>query len=281
MKHLLTSMALCVAFAAGAQSQFCGDGTYWNPISQECQDLNECANDIDNDGVIGVSDLMSLLSGFGGICEIPENQWHCGDAIDHQGYMYGTVWIGEECWFAKNLRVNSLLDGTELAYEWTSDVGSTRVYGQSDTGCLSGVCDSTLNEIVFGRHYSYATIQNSIGICPDAWHVSSTSDWEDLIDFIGENNGNAIKSKLGWYAGADFATNMSGTNSSGLNIFPGGGRGDNGDFLNANVSAYFWALDSLPRYAHVSGSGSIGLPSVPSNPSNNETLGCTIRCVKD
>jgi len=44
MKHLLALMALCVAFAAGAQT--------WNP-------------DADFDNVIGVEDLMALLSVFG------------------------------------------------------------------------------------------------------------------------------------------------------------------------------------------------------------------------
>jgi len=44
MKHLLALMALCVAFAAGAQT--------WNP-------------DADFDNVIGVNDLMALLSVFG------------------------------------------------------------------------------------------------------------------------------------------------------------------------------------------------------------------------
>ena len=45
MKHLLALMALCVAFAAGAQVEPVGD--------------------LNDDGLVGVEDLMTLLSAFG------------------------------------------------------------------------------------------------------------------------------------------------------------------------------------------------------------------------
>ena len=30
--------------------------------------------------------------------------WQCGDPLEYQGYDYATVLIGEQCWFAENLR---------------------------------------------------------------------------------------------------------------------------------------------------------------------------------
>ena len=55
MKHLMTLLALVVAVTAGAQD--------WNP-------------DSDADGIIGVEDLMGLLSVFG-------MEWEDGPALMH------------------------------------------------------------------------------------------------------------------------------------------------------------------------------------------------------
>ena len=67
MKHLLALMALFVAFAAGAQT--------WNP-------------DADFDNVIGVNDLMALLSVFGGewTAEYPQDP-EFELAAYHAGYV--------------------------------------------------------------------------------------------------------------------------------------------------------------------------------------------------
>jgi len=66
MKHLLALMALCVAFAAGAQSEFCGPGTIWDDEMQLCLSMsNGEPLDSNQDGYVGVADLLNLLSLFG------------------------------------------------------------------------------------------------------------------------------------------------------------------------------------------------------------------------
>jgi hypothetical protein len=52
--------------------------------------------------MIGVEDLMQLLSMFGTDCvsEEPETgEFTCGDSMNYHGYDYATVQIGEQCWF--------------------------------------------------------------------------------------------------------------------------------------------------------------------------------------
>ncbi|MEE3164056.1 MAG: hypothetical protein VX286_05205 [Bacteroidota bacterium] len=58
MKHLLTAIACCLAVAGSAQTEW-----PWNP-------------DVDSDNIIGVEDLMSLLTVFGGefILDAPPSQ---------------------------------------------------------------------------------------------------------------------------------------------------------------------------------------------------------------
>ena len=47
-------------------SCFCGLGTYWEPLVQEC--LRICPSDINGDGAIGTTDLIEFLAGFGTEC---------------------------------------------------------------------------------------------------------------------------------------------------------------------------------------------------------------------
>ena len=62
-----------------------------------------CDNDINQDGYVAVQDILLLLSGFGNTCEISGFQ-NCGDLVSHEGYDYSTVLIGEQCWFSENCR---------------------------------------------------------------------------------------------------------------------------------------------------------------------------------
>ena len=51
---------------------FCGEGTYWDDLAQEeaCLVIETCEEDLDGDGVIGVEDLLQLLSSFGMECAL-------------------------------------------------------------------------------------------------------------------------------------------------------------------------------------------------------------------
>lgn len=46
---------------------FCGDGTLWDPIEQQC--LPFCREDLNADGTINTGDLVALLAVFGSPCE--------------------------------------------------------------------------------------------------------------------------------------------------------------------------------------------------------------------
>lgn len=49
-------------------SVFCGPTTYWDGELGLCMGLITCDEDLDGDGIIGVSDVLALLSVFGGVC---------------------------------------------------------------------------------------------------------------------------------------------------------------------------------------------------------------------
>ena len=51
-------------------ADFCGPGTIWDPALSLCVGVSEagCTEDLDNDGLVGVSDVLILLSAFGSAC---------------------------------------------------------------------------------------------------------------------------------------------------------------------------------------------------------------------
>ena len=112
----------------------CGPGTVWDAENQTCvvatpaylnepgeaAILNPCYFDSNGNGLVEVTDLMNVLSVYGMECgDVPEAaEFSCGDALNYQGYDYETVLIGEQCWFAENLKkLDVVYPGTSQSYD--------------------------------------------------------------------------------------------------------------------------------------------------------------------
>ena len=215
--------------------------------------------------------------------------FNCGDPVSYQGYDYATVLIGDQCWFAENLRSENYDNGDAIPAglsdsEWTSTTsttsGATAVYGE-DAGCNSNspdinACDpaQSLNE--YGRLYNWYAVDDARGLCPSGWHVPTDGEWTVMTDVLGGESvaGGQMKTTYGWYQAGN------GTNSSGFSGLPGGSRnyvngyfngaGNFGDWWSsspAGSSAWYRALyydfENVNRY------------------SNYLRNGFSVRCVRD
>ena len=182
----------------------------------------------------------------------------CGEPLGYQGYDYATVLIGEQCWFAENLRCENYENGDAIPSglsdsEWQStSSGAVAVYGEGSSTCSSYNTDGdaciapwSLNE--FGRLYNEHAVNDSRGLCPSGWHVSSDDDWmtlemalgmseEEAVSLFwrGTDQGAQMKSDHGWYNGGN------GTNSSGFEALSAGRRTVEGDFGGAGFSGRWW-----------------------------------------
>ncbi len=136
---------------------------------------------------------------------------------------YNVVKIGENFWFAENLRATKYSDGTPF----------TAVDLPSKTYTAGAIGDRN----VIGQFYTWPTAlrtwqnatsnDNTIiqGVCPCGWHVSTKKEWDDMITTLGNNPAAKAKSTQYW-------ANKTGiTNSSGLGLTPGG------IFWHGNVAA--------------------------------------------
>ena len=227
----------------------------------------------------------------------------CGDPVSYQGYDYATVLIGDQCWFAENLRNENYENGEIIASnlsdeEWlSSTVGAIAVYGDGIANCDESspdgdACDESwaLNE--YGRLYNWYAVEDPRGLCPSGWSVPSDAEWMTLEIFLGmsENEANEtswrgsdegvhMKATYGWY------DNSNGSNSSGFAGLPGGYRTNGeftntGEFLQAGLGGYWWSASASEnnawyRFLTTYFGGQVGRFEGDPN------YGLSVRCVRD
>ena len=188
--------------------------------------------------------------------ELPnELPFTCGDPILYQGYDYATVLIGDQCWFAENLRNENYANGDAIPAglsdsEWENTTsGAVAVYGE-DAGCDDyspdiDACDpaQSLNE--YGRLYNWYAVDDARGLCPSGWHVPTDEEWTVMTAFLGGEfvAGGQMKTVYGWY---NFG---GGTNSSGFSGLPGGDRSSNGNFIGAGSGGFWWTSSPNGSFA--------------------------------
>ena len=210
---------------------FCGPGTIWDAEMQVC--IGDGSGDINLDGCVQLNDLLDLLSAYGN-CASEELAWQCGDPLEYQGYDYETVQIGEQCWFAENLRAENYRNGDVIPSDldnasWSSTEEGAKTFYNFDSTRLE----------TFGMLYNFYATQDSRSLCPEGWHVPSDSEWSDLTTALGgaEVAGNSMKMTVGW------GDSDSGTNASGFGGLPGGNRGALGEFSGGDLYGDWWTTD--------------------------------------
>ena len=138
----------------------------------------------------------------------------CGDPVSYQGYDYATVLIGDQCWFAENLRNESYRNGDAIPTglsdnEWSSTTsGAVAIYGE-DANCSEyspdiDACDPAQSLSEYGRLYNWYAVDEARGLCPSGWHVPTDGEWTVLTDFLGGTSAavGQMKTDYGWLNGA-------------------------------------------------------------------------------
>ena len=236
-------------------ASFCGLGTIWDQNTQTC--IGDGSGDINFDGCVQLNDLLDLLSAYGN-CSAEESVWQCGDPLEYQGYDYETVQIGEQCWFAENLRAGSYRNGDVISSnigdsEWLAlTEGATVVFGQGNLSCDAtfdgqNACNEDWALEMFGRLYNGYAAVDSRGLCPTEWHVPLDSEWMGLETTLGmvedeltstawrgSDQGAQMKTQAGW------SNDGGGNNTSGFSGVPAGDL-TSGQFVNGFTYGTWWS----------------------------------------
>ena len=220
----------------------------------------------------------------------------CGAPVSHQGYDYATVLIGEQCWFAENLRSENYANGDVILSnlsdnEWyNTSSGAVTVFGAGpdcdDFSPDGDACDESWSLSEYGRLYNWLAVDDSRGLCPSGWHVPSDGEWMTLemalgmseVDandngWRGTDQGDKMKTDYGWSIGS------SGTNSSGFSALPGGYRNNGGGFYETGEFGGWWS--SSPNGIQVSRSRILRSNNANISRGNSNPLtGFSVRCIQ-
>jgi uncharacterized protein (TIGR02145 family) len=195
---------------------------------------------------------------------------------DADGNVYQTVKIGNQTWTTENLRTTKFNDGTSIPNE-TNGVTWTTLYTPAYCWYLNDIT----NKVKYGALYNRAAAHNPM-LAPDGWHVSTLSDWDNLVNYLGAAGGGKLKQTgtINWNA-----PNTGATNETGFNAVPSGYRDDVGTFYNLKMRAIFWGITD-----NVIGEPSNNISPMlyydqtlvnTSSTFTSETSGLSVRLVKD
>ena len=288
-----------------------------------CDDVDTCVGELDECGVcngpgpteIVIEDITILYDSV----YLPQlDEWYvyefgadttfsytcapffgdCGDPVSYQGYDYATVLIGDQCWFAENLRSENYDNGDAISAglsdsEWSSTTsGATAVFGEGSSTCYTytpdgDACDEAWSLNEYGRLYNWYAVDDARGLCPSGWHVPTDGEWMTMemalgmseseansTGWRGTDQGTQLKTDYGWNNGGN------GTNSSGFSGLPGGSRANsNGVFNDAGNFGNWWSSSPSGSYAWYR-----YLYNSTENVYRNylnQRFGVSVRCVRD
>lgn len=195
-----------------------------------------------------------------------------------------SVTIGNQVWALKNLDVSTFNNGDPIPQvtdlnQWKTITTPAWCWYQND---------STLYGTKYGRLYNWYTINDSRGICPTGWHVSTDAEWNTLIQYLDPSATLSSSGTQSLTAGGNLknttlwnSPNTGASNSSGFSALPSGYRGAvDGVFYQVGTNTFFWTSTA----------------TIPTNPfawylsTNNAQIGKSgyskswgfpIRCVRD
>jgi uncharacterized protein (TIGR02145 family) len=194
------------------------------------------------------------------------------------GNVYKTVKIGNQTWFAENLRYTGNIPQISSGNEWYAIANEGNHTGQSAWAYYG---NDPGKDPIHGKLYNWYAVKTGM-ICPPGWHIPTVEEWRILSNFLGgaEVAGIKMKSVTGW-------TNpyLITTNESGFTGLPSGTRSISGSFWNLGLNGYWWSssLYDEARYGEkVVWSTNLGVDySHLGFHYSSSTNGFSCRCLKD
>ena len=252
----------------------------------------------------------------GGTAVIDEKS--CPEAqtvTDHEGNVYATVQIGNQCWMRDNLRTTTspstgtyLIPAADVDYTYTGKHArwynnDSAMYAPMNYGLLynwNAAVDT------FNTAYGETSVNTSCsdavyvtftghrrGICPAGWHLPSDAEWTQLTNYVSSQSefqcgGNssyiakALASTEGWntytyncVVGNDPSTN----NATGFSAVPAGGCYGL-QFFYAGYTALFWSSTHYSSFNAYHCFLDHGYEDVHRS-SNLKSEGLSVRCLRD
>ena len=101
----------------------------------------------------------------------------CGgvSTVTYDGYTYDLVAIGDQCWFAENLRNEHYANGEAIP----GDLSNGEWYSTTN-GAQAIYANDASNLADYGRLYNWYAVDDARGLCPSGWHVPTDGEFMTL-----------------------------------------------------------------------------------------------------
>ena len=173
----------------------------------------------------------------------PSGAGPCGgqSTYNYNGAVYRLAEIGDQCWFADNLRSASFQNGDPITYAnnggaWTS-FGSPRRGVRDNNDALAAQQ---------GYFYNFPAVTDARGLCPSQYRVPTTTDFNNMVAQVIQlygSNDNALFRAPGTLGNGGFWNGdafVSGSNLSGFTGQPWGWRSNSGNDDALYTATSFW-----------------------------------------
>jgi uncharacterized protein (TIGR02145 family) len=230
-----------------------------------------------------------------GSCQYPT------DPIEFDDHTYTVVEVGNQIWFAENLRTSIYRNGDSIRsnlndQEWGVYLDGSAIYGEGQSFCESfapsfDACNEPLSLVEYGRLYNWFAVNDDRGLCPQGWHIPSDEEWKELeleigmsIDEVnltnvrGVNQGSMLKATFGW------SDDGSGSDQFGFSAHPAGNRLTAtgwGDFTLGGSHTRFWSSTPTWNGQAAWTRGLMNWNNGIDRRDANALYGYSVRCLKD
>ena len=217
-----------------------------------------------------------------GSCILPFEE--CGDAVIHEGEVYSTVAIGDQCWYRENVRFLPAVSPPTIGSE---DDGGAHAYVLDYFGTELDEAKSMENFPSQGSLYNYVALVEW-DICPVGWHLPSDEEFQELELFLGIDEAQVNQFGL---IGVDEAAllkasptetpSWNGTNDYGFSAIPSGSRWFLGESFSGPESVWFSTSDVYSADRTIAHRLYESLPQIERNRWGHIHDAHSVRCIKD
>ena len=158
-----------------------------------------------------------------------------GKVTDIDGNVYNTIKIGNQWWMAENLKVIHYRNGDPIP-----NVADDAEWRDMETGARCVIENDEDNANTYGYLYNWYAVNDSRNISPPGWHVPTDEEWQELVDYLGQDPGSKLAGQSDLW-GDDILKNNAAFGESGFCALPGGYRSSSSIYYLLTYSAYFWS----------------------------------------
>jgi len=157
-----------------------------------------------------------------------------GSLTDIDGNTYKTIQIGTKTWMVRNLKTTRYNDGSPIQV-----VTDPRSWSNLAGPACCWQDNSPIYKVTYGVLYNWYAV-NTKKLCPVGWHISTDSDWNELVNYLGGENlaGGKLKESgfSHWYS-----PNNGATDETHFRALPGGYKSSTDSlYYGLHDSGYWW-----------------------------------------